>query len=252
MGERAVVAKNKILKEINLGRIAGPFPTPPFPTFRVSPIAVIPKKSSSEFRLIHNLSFPLNESVNDFIDKDQCTVKYASIDDAVKIIQNLGKNALLAKCGIKSAFRLLRISPTEFDLTGFKFKNEYYFDKFLPMGASISCALFETFSTVFHWYVQEESKNKNILHYLDDFIFGGKAGTMQCSDALSVFQHSCKEWGVPLADEKTVEPTEKLVFLGIEFDTVDMVMRLPQEKNSDLRKQIAFFINSKKATSKEL
>jgi hypothetical protein len=76
--------------------------------------------------------------------KTQCTVKYASIDDAVKIIQNLGKNALLAKCDIKSAFRLLRISPTEFDLTGFKFKNEYYFDKFLPMGASISCALFET------------------------------------------------------------------------------------------------------------
>ena len=72
VGERSVVAKNKILKEINMGRIAGPFPTPPFPTFRVSPIAVIPKKSSSEFRLIHNLSFPLNESVNDFIDKDQC------------------------------------------------------------------------------------------------------------------------------------------------------------------------------------
>ena len=52
-GERAVVAKNKILKEINLGGIAGPFPTPPFPTFRVSPIAVIPKKSSSEFRFRH-------------------------------------------------------------------------------------------------------------------------------------------------------------------------------------------------------
>ena len=43
-GERAVVAKNKILKEINMGRIVGRFPTPPFPTFRVSPIAVIPKK----------------------------------------------------------------------------------------------------------------------------------------------------------------------------------------------------------------
>ena len=86
------------------------------------------------------------------------------IDDTVKIIQNLGKNALLAKCDIKSAFRLLRISPNEFDLTGFKFENEYYFDKCLPMGASISCALFETFSTALHWYVQEESKNKNILH----------------------------------------------------------------------------------------
>lgn len=41
--------------------------------------------------------------------------------------------------------------------------------------------------------------------YLDDFLFGGKAGTMQCSDTLSVFQLSCKEWGVPLADEKTSE-----------------------------------------------
>ena len=112
-------------------------------------------------------------------------------------------NTLLAKCDIKSAFRLLRLSPTEFYLTGFKFENGYYFDKCLPMGASIIYALFETFSTVFHWYVQEESKNKNILHYLDDFPFGGKAGTMQCSDTLSVFQHSCKEGGmVPLADEK--------------------------------------------------
>ena len=55
-----------------------------------------------------------------------------------------------------------------------------------------------------------------ILHYLDDFPFGGKAGTMLCSDIFSVFQHSCKEGGmVPLADEKTVEPTEKLVFLCI-------------------------------------
>jgi hypothetical protein len=54
------------------------------------------------------------------------------------------------------------------------------------MGASISCALFETFSSVLHLYVQEESKNTNILHYLDDFIFGGKAGTMQCSDAFPI------------------------------------------------------------------
>jgi hypothetical protein len=37
-------------------------------------------------------------------------------------------------------------------------------------------------------------------------------------------------WGVPLADDKTVEPTKVLVFLGIEIDTINMVMKLPQEK----------------------
>lgn len=154
VGEKAVIASNKIQKEISLGRVAGPFTSPPFPTFRISPISVLPKKSSPEFRLIHNLSFPTNHSINDFIDKEYCSVKYSSIDDAVKMIQNIGRNALLAKCDIKSAFRLLRLSPIEFDLNSFKFKNKYYFDKCLPMGASISCALFESFSTALHWFVQ--------------------------------------------------------------------------------------------------
>jgi hypothetical protein len=99
---------------------------------------------------------------------------------------------------IKSAFRLLRLSPSEFDFTGFKFKNKYYFDKCLPMGASSSWALFESLSTALHWFVQAKSKNNNILHYLDNFLFGGKAGTDQCLDTLEVFKNSCESWGVPL------------------------------------------------------
>ena len=130
------------MKEIQFGRIAGPFSNPPFPTFRVSPISVIPKKSSSEFRLIHNLSFPSENSVNDFINKELCTVKYSSIDDAVRMIYKLGKNSLLAKCDIKSVFRLLRLSPGDFDLMGFKFKDQYYFDKCLPMSTVLYSNLF--------------------------------------------------------------------------------------------------------------
>jgi len=131
------------------------------------------------------------------------------------MIHNIGRNALLAKCDIKSAFRLLRLSPSEFDSTGFKLKNKYYFDKCLPMGASSSWALFELFSTALHWFVQAKSKNNNILHYLDDFLFGGKAGTDQCLDTLEVFKNSCESWGVPLADDRTVNTTEVLIFLGI-------------------------------------
>lgn len=250
-GEKVEIARAKIEKEIGLGRIAGPFQSPPFPTFRVSPIAVIPKKASSEFRLIHNLSFPENESVNDYIDKDFCSVKYASIDDAIEMIYNLGKNALLSKCDIKSAFRLLRLAPSEFDLMGFKFQDQYYFDRCLPMGASISSALFETFSTALHWYVQRQSKSNNILHYLDDFLFGGKSGSLECKNTLETFQNSCQEWGVPLAEKKTVEPTEILTFLGIEFDTKLMIMRLPDDKIVELKKKLTLAINSKKLTLRE-
>jgi hypothetical protein len=246
------IAKQKIMKEKQLGRIAGPFSNPPFPTFRVSPISVIPQKSSSEFRLIHNLSFPPENSVNDFINKEFCTVKYSSINDAVRMIYKLGKKSLLAKCDIKSVFRLLRLSPGDFDLMGFKFKDQYYFYKCLPMGAAVSCALFESFSTALHWFVQNQSGCEDILRYLDDFLFGGSAGSTQCKDILKLFQNSCKLWSVPLAVNKTVEPTEVLIFLGIEFDTMNMVMLLPDEKLIELRNKIESCLACTKISLRDL
>jgi hypothetical protein len=101
-------------------------------------------------------------------------------------------------------------------------KDQYYFYKCLPMGAAVSCALFESFSTALHWFVQNQSGCEDILRYLDDFLFGGSAGSTQCKDILKLFQNSCKLWSVPLAVNKTVEPTEVLIFLGIEFDTINM------------------------------
>ena len=121
---------------------------------------------------------------------------------------------------------------------GFKFNDQYYFDKCLPMDAAVSCALFESFSTALHWFVQNQSGCDDILHYLDDFLFRESAGSTQCKDILKLFQNSCKLWGVPLADNKTVEPTEVLIFLGIEFDTINMVMRLPDGKLIELRNKI--------------
>lgn len=77
------------------------------------------------------------------------------MDDAVRMIQKLGKGALLAKADIKSAFRLLKIWQGDFDQFGFSFENQFYFDRCLPMGASISCSLFENFSTALHWFTEK-------------------------------------------------------------------------------------------------
>ena len=41
-----LVFKN-LLKEVTLGRTAGPFLRPPFPNFQVYPIGVVPKKHST-------------------------------------------------------------------------------------------------------------------------------------------------------------------------------------------------------------
>ena len=48
----------KLLKEIKLGRIVGPFTTPPILNFRCSPVGVVPKKTPGDFRMIQHLSAP--------------------------------------------------------------------------------------------------------------------------------------------------------------------------------------------------
>ncbi|VDI48289.1 Hypothetical predicted protein [Mytilus galloprovincialis] len=174
--------------------MAGPFDHPPLPTLRISPIFLAEKKNG-DYRLIHNLSYPLHNSVNDFIDEKYCSVQYSGIDDAVRLVQNIGIAGKLSKSDVKSAFRLLRVSPSDFDQLGFIFDGKYYFDRCLPQGASISCSLFEKFSTALHWVTELTSGNSNILHYLDDFLFGGEANSPTCQETLETFKKICSDWG---------------------------------------------------------
>ena len=110
------IVDSKLTKEILEGCIRGPFEHPPFDNFKVSPLAVIPKKQLGEYRMIHHLSFPYGGSANDFIPSEFCSVHYASVDDAVKIIKKLGPGCTLAKTDVRSAF------PKDYHLLGMQWR----------------------------------------------------------------------------------------------------------------------------------
>ena len=99
--------------------------------------------------MIHHLSYPEGHSINDFIEGKLCAVHYASFDSAVDLVVQVGGRAWLAKTDVKSAFRLLPVSPADYELLGFSFGGMFYYDKCLPMGCSIPCSMFEKFSTFF-------------------------------------------------------------------------------------------------------
>lgn len=250
--ENPHIIREKLLKEISLGRMAGPFRLPPLPNLRVSPIGLVKKKNGNDFRLIHNLSHPENHSVNDFIDPALCSVNYTHFDEAVEMVQALGKDAQLAKLDIKSAYRLLPISPEDFELLGIKHDDFYYFDKALPFGVSIACATFEKFSTFLEWLGRKYSHSNNIKHYLDDFLIAGKADTSECKHVMDTFIGICDHLAVPLASEKTEGPTSKLCFLGLEIDSVDMSVKMPVSKIIELRSKITLVLNRSKVTLQEM
>ena len=52
------VVTGNLTDEVSKGRTMGPFLTPPFENFQVSPIGLVPKKHSDKFQTIFHLSFP--------------------------------------------------------------------------------------------------------------------------------------------------------------------------------------------------
>ena len=230
------------------GRVAGPFQTEPFTDFRVSPLGLVPKKQPGEYRLIHHLSYPEGDSINDYIDPEFCSVQYTRFDQAVKMIQKLGKGALLGKADIKNAFRLMIISPDDFPLLGFMFDGQYFFDHCLPFGLSYSCALWEKFAHFLHYAVRESCTVGELEHYLDDFLFGGEAGTTDCQEIMTSFFKTCGKMGVPVADEKTEGPQTIIIFLGFELDSILMEVRIPKDKIMKLQSLIEEILHKSSIT----
>jgi hypothetical protein len=91
--EHADLVTKNLLKEVIFGRTAGPFLSPPFLNFQIYPIGVVPKKHSSDWRMIFHLSHPKSAgtSVNAYISKENYSLQYVKIDDAINLIIQLGK-----------------------------------------------------------------------------------------------------------------------------------------------------------------
>ena len=216
--EKPEEVQKKLQKETALGRIAGPFLEPPFQAdYIISPIGIVPKSETGQFRLIQHLSFPENNSVNDGIIDESKTVNYASIDDAIAKLKTNGNGALMSKSDIDSAFRLIPVIPDDYPLLGMKFNHRYYYDKCLPMGCSSSCHIFERFSTALEWIATHKFGIQSIIHYLDDFLIVGPANSDQCETDLNNFLSMCERIGVPIKSEKQYSPQLSSLSLALNW-----------------------------------
>ena len=92
--------------------------------------------------MIMHLSAPHGLSINDGIDIEQHRFHYSSIDDATRLVANLGCNSALAKVDLKSVFRLIPINTLDWDLLGIYWRGSYYVDKQLPFGLRSAPFLF--------------------------------------------------------------------------------------------------------------
>ena len=233
------------------GETAGPFSSPPLLNFVASPLGTVPKKPD-KLRLIHHLSAPEGLSVNDGITKEDFSLQYVKVDDAIARIMQLGRGTLLAKFDIRRAFRLCPVRPEDWHLLGMCWEGKYYYDKVLPFGLRSAPFIFNEVAEAFQWICAHHLSIEDMLHLLDDFLVLGPPKSVLCEQRITLALQMCHYLGIPIADEKTTWPSTELIFLGIILDTDKFESRLPDDKREDLLRLLEDMIERKHCTLKEL
>lgn len=238
--------------ELAANRVQGPFQPAQASGAQISRFGVIPKKHQpGKWRLILDLSYPPGYSVNDGIAKELSSLRYATVDDAARIVSQMGPGTELAKIDIAHAYRNIPVHPDDHHLLGMQWENQIYIDTALPFGLRSAPKIFSAISDTLEWILLRHGMS-SCLHYLDDFLTMGEATSGDCGRNLALMLRICEILGLPIAKHKVEGPTTELEFLGIIFDTVRMLMRLPLEKLERLKLLLAQWLEKKAAKKRAL
>ena len=223
--------------------------TSPFMSVHTSPMGLIPKPHTDEWKLIVDLSSPYDASVNNGIAWDICSLQYASVDEAVCLVMCLGPGIKLIKMDLSKALRMVPVHPDDHHLLGIQWQGVVYLDRSLPFGLRSAPKIFTAVADFLAWALFCEGLL--LIHYLDDFLLFISPGMdpSQCQDiALTTFARL----GAPVAAHKTAGPATSLTFLGICIDTVACQLSLPEEKVSRLLSLVEEWKDRKKCRLQEL
>ena len=245
-----------IEKDVALGRKLGPFSCPPCATYMASPLGAFEKRSSAKVRVVHDLSYPRGNSINDFIDPEDYQMKYMSIDDVVKEVKKLGCHALMAKADLSDAYHHILVHKDDWPLLGSVFIDEdgniwYYVSTVLPFGLRSAPKRFSGFALAAK-LIMLYAGATYIDQYLDDFITVGHPGTEECQHNLHVMLSTFSDVNFTVNPQKVSSPTTVLEFLGIVIDSDLMQLRISKDRLEAVIAELSKWIGRTHAQKREI
>lgn len=245
--EELVMIRREFDREVQLGRMAGPFSslptTGPYKNFhRTNPTFIIPKRDPSKFRRIEHLSFPPGESVNDFIRKEDFPVDYTSVEKMTEVILKRDEGTFVSNVDIKDAYRHIPLNPADCPLFCFEVNGDFYLQLRMGFGGRSFCSIFDTASELTAWILlhhteipgYEGSGIKDVEAILDDFTcfhsdLASENTTLRLLEyhrVLSIFD----DLGFPLATHKLQPPATTFNAIGLSWNTIERTISIPKDK----------------------
>ena len=159
--------------------------------------------------------------MNDGIEPELCTVQYTSVAEACRRVRTLGRDTVLSKFDVKGAFRTVPVHPDDRWLLGMKWNGETYVDKVLPFGLRSAPKIYNAVADALLWILTRWDY-VYVIH-LDHFLLFGESRFSQRTEGLHEALARCEALGVPVTPGETKGPSTKMVFLGIQIDTHDIM-----------------------------
>ncbi|MES9880284.1 MAG: reverse transcriptase domain-containing protein [Sedimenticola sp.] len=217
----------------------------------VSALGVVPKKSSNGIRLIHDASRPPGQALNDFAYNSP--FRYQSLQDAVDLIT---PGAYCAKVDLESAYRSVKIHPSNYKATGLKWRfhadniDTYMIDERLPFGASQSPETFHRITQAVRAIMAAKGMC-GIIAYLDDFLIVSDT-YVECLNTLNALMCQLRRLGFCINYSKVEGPVQQICFLGVNLDTVQRTLSIPESKMCEIRTTLRSNLASHKVTKRQL
>ena len=248
------VVTGNLTDEVSKGRTMGPFLTPPFENFQVSPIGLVPKKHSDKFQTIFHLSFPKSEtsSINYFIEKDDFSLQYITIDNAIAAIQKFGPGCYMGKTDIESAFRLIPVHANDWALMGMFWNGQYYFDKVLPFGLRSAPYIFNQLSDAIKWILLNRCSISFVCHIYSGATLSYPSIKFPLSGKPVKYDLDLQKFEYPYLCNQNQGAFPNYSVHGYHTRLGKMEARLPEDKVERIKSALSTFQSQRSTTMQEL
>ena len=244
-----------ISTEVAEGAVLGPFDSPPFtPWAHVSPLLSRPKAASDKRWIITDLTFPPDTSVNSYVMKNSALGEsrdhsLPSVADLVAALHGAGPTPHLFTVDIARAYKNFVSDPLDWPLLCLKWGQQYYLDVSMPFGARASSCFMQRVANFITRVLRQE--NIQAIMYLDDIVV--VAPDMTTAKAhYSRVRELISELGLPEATDKAQPPSTMVKWLGINVDSKNMTLSVPQDKVQEALETARHYITARSITKRQL
>ena len=246
------------MKELDLGSIAGPEVEPNFLSLKTSPLMTAVKKPDGRRTVFDasygDLSINSNTPEKEYLGEPY-QFTFPTVLDLAALIVDLGPGCLLYKRDLSRWFLQLPVDPGDYDKLGIIWRGLWYFFTSFVWGCRHAGYNAQRVSTAILHILKGIGKTKygtsfNAMVYIDDFA-GAEVGekAVEAYDALGSL---LKDLGIEESTKKALSPSTTMVFLGVEFDTVNFCMRIGDEKMAEVKSTVDKWYRRTTATKEEL